>query len=57
MFKEKNTVCPTCKTILSKDQDTRILTKHRRGRVIGGTLGILGGFIGASISLYFGLTA
>jgi len=57
MPKEKNTICPTCQTILSREQDDLVLAKHRRGRLIGGGLGVLGGILGASIGIYFAITA
>lgn len=46
-------ICPTCKTVISADQKQALRKTHRKGS----GLGLLFGFIGAGIGVYFGMTA
>jgi len=49
----KETVCPRCETLLSREQQQALQKKRRRGGILGTALGIIGGLTGAALGFYF----
>jgi hypothetical protein len=49
----KNTICPRCETVLSQDETRALDAKHKRGGLIGLTLGLIGAAAGTAFGLYF----
>jgi len=49
----KDTLCPTCNTLLSKEQKHALEEKHKRGGLIGLVLGLIGAAGGTALGIYF----